>query len=178
GTGTAAAASFFVCAQVADGQGWGRALARVPAALLVGTGLSLNNARAVLEGLGPGLGRWERTPKRGFRSRATPEKEAPAYRPARGSSGVGEALLTLYFLATAALAIRLGRWDCLPFLGLLTSGFGYVSWLSLRAREWAGRSPARGHLGGDPVTNAGPGACLISPFLNTGVAPHPYLLSE
>ena len=126
---------FLVAGQLALGRG--RRLARdVIAALLLGIGLSLNNARAVIEGMGGAAGEFERTPKLGHgrASRGEP------YASARGVTGRAELVLALYFAAVAVFAARAGEWRALPLLTLLLVAFGAVGWASLRASLRARRA--------------------------------------
>src|SRR5205085_3817513 len=58
-------ALFLAAGRRAAGVSAARLVWEVPAALLLGIGLSLNNTRAVLEGLTARVGEWERTPKTG-----------------------------------------------------------------------------------------------------------------
>ena len=121
---------FLAAGQLAAGR---RALAvpaGVAAALILCTGLSVNNARAVLGGLGPRLGDWERTPKTGEGTRGEPLAPYPA---ARGLAGRTELLLALYFAGLAAVAWAVGQWQAMPFIALLIAGFGVVGVGSLRA---------------------------------------------
>jgi hypothetical protein len=111
----------------------------VLAALTLGAGLSLNNARAVLDGLRGEVGEWERTPKTGD---GTPSPGLPRYRASRGLAGRGELALALYFVALAAIAAGLGEPRAVPFVALLAAGFGMVGWGALRDRLATGRATA------------------------------------
>jgi cellulose synthase/poly-beta-1,6-N-acetylglucosamine synthase-like glycosyltransferase len=111
----------------------------VAAAVLLAVGLSLNNARAVVEGLGRAVGPWERTPKTGDPGgRRRPR--APAGRD--GPSALLEALLALCFAVLAWGAWRAGHAHAVPLLGLLLAGFGGLAWAA-RSRT-AGVRPGRG----------------------------------
>ncbi len=120
---------FLAVGQRGLGRGW-RIGRDVLAALVLGVGLSLNNARAVIEGLCGRTGDWERTPKRG----AGRQTRGAPYGPARGLSGRGELALALYFAALAAFALIAGYWRAVPFLLLLLAGLGAVGVGSLRSR--------------------------------------------
>jgi cellulose synthase/poly-beta-1,6-N-acetylglucosamine synthase-like glycosyltransferase len=101
----------------------------VAAALVLGVGLSLNNARAVVEGLSGPTGDWERTPKTGDgHARAA----GAGYTPARPRSGGGELALAAWFVAVATVAVAADHMRAIPFLALLTTGFGLVGLGSLR----------------------------------------------
>jgi hypothetical protein len=127
---------FLVAGQRALGRGE-RVARDVVAAMLLATGLSLNNARAVIEGLGGPPGEWERTPKVGA---GQPPPGEP-YAAAGGVTGRAELLLALYFGAAAVLAASSRQWRALPLLALLLVAFGAVGVGSLRAslRAAAGR---------------------------------------
>jgi hypothetical protein len=140
--GTGAVSVFFICSQMEQGRSFWRAVAHVPLALVLGVGLSLINARAVVEGFLPGSGAWERTPKYGVRARRQHWVD-DRYRMGAWYSGGGEALLALYAAATTVHAVHLERWTSLPFLALLVTGFGYVAWLSFSGRGQAVRPVER-----------------------------------
>jgi cellulose synthase/poly-beta-1,6-N-acetylglucosamine synthase-like glycosyltransferase len=109
--------------------GW-RAAQSVLGALVLGVGLSVNNARAVFEGLGPGIGRWERTPKSGdglVRPTFTP------YAAVSGWSGRTELALAAYFTGSTLLAWTVGAYRAIPFIALLIVGFAIVGVGSLRS---------------------------------------------
>ena len=107
--------------------------------LVLGAGLSLNNARAVFEGLGPRLGRWERTPKRGD---AHAPRDAALYGPARGAAGRTELALGAYFFAAAGFAARARCDGAIPFALMLAAGFAAVGLGSWRDRARAARATA------------------------------------
>jgi cellulose synthase/poly-beta-1,6-N-acetylglucosamine synthase-like glycosyltransferase len=107
----------------------------VAAALVLGAGLAVNNARAVLEGLGHRPGDWERTPKSGTGPR--PARGA-AYRSGRGIKGRTEIGLAAYFAGLAAFACAAGHARAVPFLLLLSLGLGWVGIRSLRASAFSG----------------------------------------
>jgi hypothetical protein len=125
---------------LAAGQMWRgargvRLLRDVVAALVLGAGLCVNNTRAVLDGLGPALGDWERTPKTG---EGLPRVRLQPYARAR-SGGKTELALAAYFVTLAAAAWTGGHLRSLPFLALLVAGLGTVGVGSLRAGERAAR---------------------------------------
>jgi len=111
-----------------------------PFLMAVGIGLSINNARAVLEALCGHASEFHRTPK---------------YNLVKGESLVGrryreginrdtwvEAALALYFaLAVGAAAIS-GLWAAIPFLMLFEIGFAYTAAVAL-IQSGQKRSPAR-----------------------------------
>lgn len=107
------------------------AFKRLPLMMALSIGLSINNARAVLEGLLGQESEFVRTPKHGIRE----QKEGWAtkrYRAAAGDLGTYLELgFGLYFLVTIGLAIAVGSWISIPFLVLFLVGFLYVGALSL-----------------------------------------------
>lgn len=127
------------------------------AALVLGVGLSLNNARAVLEGLGPEVGAFERTPKTGESSGHTPSnsRSAISLRPA----GRAEQLLACYFVALLVWASVSEQWRAVPFLALLIAGYGWVGQGSLGIGPTAARSCSISCLSGHC-------ACRQSPCSN------------
>ncbi|MFN8589232.1 MAG: glycosyltransferase [Candidatus Eisenbacteria bacterium] len=126
-------AAFLARSQAGERLGAATVAARVAAAMLLCTGISLNNARAVCEGLAGPPGDWERTPKTGETSvrEARPERSVPAARRGDGAGRI-EILLAFGFLGVGALAIRQGEWTAAPFLAVLVVGFGWVGGHALR----------------------------------------------
>ena len=125
-----------VCAFLAAGQlargarGW-PVVRDVLAVLVLGAGLSVNNAGAVLQGLGRRLGDWDRTPKTGDGGGRTP---LGRYAPRRSWSGGLELLLALYFAGLSVLAWHQGRARVIPFLIVVMLGLSYVGVQSVRRK--------------------------------------------
>ncbi len=109
----------------------GDAVRRLPLMMAVSIGLSINNARAVLEGLFGVQSEFVRTPKHGVQARGDGWVKK-RYRAGAGWIGT---LLELgfgfYIVATIVLAIVMGSWISIPFLVLFMVGFLYVGMLSL-----------------------------------------------
>jgi cellulose synthase/poly-beta-1,6-N-acetylglucosamine synthase-like glycosyltransferase len=120
---------FLAIGQRAAGEPGLRLWRHVGAALVIGVGLSVNNARAVIEGLGPSIGQWERTPKAGTRRAAGLAPYAAATRLA----GRTELALAAYFGSLTAFAWASGEYRAIPFIALLIAGFAGVGWSSLRS---------------------------------------------
>jgi cellulose synthase/poly-beta-1,6-N-acetylglucosamine synthase-like glycosyltransferase len=95
---------------------------RVLAALVIGAGLSLANAFAVLEGLTRRGGEFVRTHKTGDEGGA-PRMRAP-WRPGRGA--IAELALALGFAAQMIWAAADGQPRAVPFLALLAAGLAWV----------------------------------------------------
>ncbi|QQR90679.1 MAG: glycosyltransferase family 2 protein [Myxococcales bacterium] len=103
---------------------------RLPLMMALGIGLSLNNARAVLEGLFGGESEFVRTPKHGV----TSNRDAwslKKYKAGKNLYSWIELFFGLYFVATIAIAVVTGSWVSIPFLLLFMVGFLYVGALSL-----------------------------------------------
>jgi cellulose synthase/poly-beta-1,6-N-acetylglucosamine synthase-like glycosyltransferase len=107
------------------------ALKRLPVMMAVSIGLSINNARAVLEGLLGIDSEFVRTPKHGVRDRKD-GWVTKKYRAAAANFGTYVELgFGLYTVLTILLAIVTGSWISIPFLVLFMVGFLYVGTLSL-----------------------------------------------
>ncbi len=106
------------------------AIKRLPLMMALGIGLSINNARAVIEGL---FGRdleFVRTPKHGVTTKDNVWKKKK-YRARWPVHSVVELGFGMYFVVTIGLAIVTGSWISVPFLVLFMIGFLYVGSLSL-----------------------------------------------
>jgi len=107
------------------------AVKRLPLMMALSIGLSINNARAVLEGLFGVQSEFVRTPKHGI-AQKTERWSSKRYKAAMGSLNTYlELAFGLYFVFTIGLAIIIGSWVSIPFLVLFMVGFLYVGTLSL-----------------------------------------------
>ncbi len=106
------------------------AVRRLPLMMALGIGLSLNNARAVVEGLIGHESEFVRTPKHGVTAKAQSWTKAK-YRVSKNIYSWLEFGFGIYFVATIALATVIGAWFSIPFLVLFMIGFLYVGGLSL-----------------------------------------------
>ncbi|MCC6872871.1 MAG: glycosyltransferase family 2 protein [Sandaracinaceae bacterium] len=106
------------------------AVRRLPLAMALGIGLSLNNARAVVEGLFGGQSEFVRTPKHGV-VRNEEKWTKKKYRAGKNFFSLLEVGFGLYFVGTIAFGVWLGAWASIPFLVLFMAGFLYVGALSL-----------------------------------------------
>jgi hypothetical protein len=121
---------FLVTAQLESGARPARAVRDALAAVVLGVGLSVNNARAVVEGFGGRTGAFERTPKSGD---GAARAAGPAYGAGRRLSGGGELAFALHAVALGVIAWQAAQWRALPFAALLLAGFLGVGVASLRA---------------------------------------------
>ncbi|MBX3246589.1 MAG: glycosyltransferase family 2 protein [Myxococcales bacterium] len=105
------------------------AIKRLPLMMALGIGLSVNNARAVLEGLfGKDL-EFVRTPKHGVAENRDDWKKKK-YKASFPIHSLLELAFGLYFVVTIVLAFVTGSWVTIPFLLLFMIGFLYVGTLS------------------------------------------------
>ena len=106
------------------------AIRRLPLMMALGIGLSLNNARAVLEGLWGRESEFVRTPKHGV-TKSSETWTKKKYRASKELFSWIEVGIGLYFVATIVAAGFIGAWTSIPFLVLFMVGFLYVGSLSL-----------------------------------------------
>lgn len=109
-----------------------KALALIPAMMLIGTGLAVNNGKAVAEAILRRSSPFHRTPKRG-------QKGPSGYRPLKDMTCVVEILLGLYCMTSFYMFFGYTNFVVSPFLILYASGFlfvGIISILHFRHPEW------------------------------------------
>jgi cellulose synthase/poly-beta-1,6-N-acetylglucosamine synthase-like glycosyltransferase len=106
------------------------AVKRLPMMMALGIGLSINNARAVVEGLFGNDLEFVRTPKHGVTANHQGWSKKK-YRAGKMFHSLVEFLAGLYFVFTIVLAVITGSWVSIPFLVLFMVGFLYVGSLSL-----------------------------------------------
>jgi cellulose synthase/poly-beta-1,6-N-acetylglucosamine synthase-like glycosyltransferase len=128
---------------------WLRRYAFMPGLMWLGSGVALNNTRAVVEAFLGVNNVFKRTPK--FRIEARNDRWLGSqYALPLDGMIIGELALALYALATVGVAVRQGNVYAVPFLLLYVSGFGYVGlrglWdarldLAFWLRRFLGRHP-------------------------------------
>lgn len=106
------------------GGNWRRALLSLPGVIVVGFGLSLSNARAVLEGFSGSPSAFVRTPKRGHALKKR-------YRLPRSVWPWLEMLAAAYCVFALGLAITLGHLEMLPYLAIYAAGYAIMGGGSL-----------------------------------------------
>jgi hypothetical protein len=99
----------------------------------LGTGLSLNNSRAVVSGLCRRGGTFHRTPKYRI-ERPGEDWQGKRYRAGAGALVAVEGAFAVYFIACAAYAAAQGMWVSLPFLLPFVQGYTYMFVLSAAPR--------------------------------------------
>jgi hypothetical protein len=107
---------------------------QIPAALSVGIGISLNNTRAILEGLFGVESEFVRTPKHGVTLKSRDWLKMK-YRTAKGFLPFLELAFALYFAVSIWFALSTGHPFSAAFLALFFCGFLYVGSLSLLQRR-------------------------------------------
>ncbi len=134
---TLSVCTFYVASQREVGMGWGQRLKYLPFLMSLGIGLSINNARAVLEALLGLRSGFTRTPKLGVVER---KRRWSHLRYRGGWVGIQpfiEVGLGLYLSYAVWFVIDRGVWASLPFLVLFQVGFLYVGLMSIfQGRRW------------------------------------------
>lgn len=115
-----------------DRRGFVRKLLLMPGLLALAIGMSVNNARGVLEAVLKKQSAFARTPKHG--GLGNTQRGAVRYVPARTWVPLVEGFFAVYFAVCLVDAVVNARWTSVPFLLLFVGGFVYVSALSLWAR--------------------------------------------
>ena len=105
---------------------WAREVLMMPALVAVGAGVSLNNARAVLEALLNHQSSFTRTPKYGI-EKNKPVLRKPRYTPLKSLLTIAEMAFAFYFTGLVISALVNGQYGAVPFLVLFQIGFFYVA---------------------------------------------------
>ncbi|HUB07861.1 MAG TPA: cellulose synthase family protein [Myxococcales bacterium] len=129
---TLSVCGFYVASQREVGRSWWQRLKYLPFLMSLGIGLSINNARAVIEALFNHQSAFTRTPKHGVGETGNGRWAQLRYR----GSWVGfqpflEVALGCYLSCAVWFVIDRGLWASLPFLVLSQIGFLYVGLMSL-----------------------------------------------
>ena len=131
-------AVFYICAQrELYPRTWTREILLLPPLIALGIGLSLNNARAVLEAIFNHSTAFVRTPKYGIAggTRQTPATQhswrASRYLPMRSLLPLVELAFAVYFTYFIIHLAVNGMYSTLPYLVLFQVGFCYVAFSSL-----------------------------------------------
>ena len=109
---------------------WWKSVFLLPFMVALGTGVSVNNARAVLEALFRQESSFIRTPKFGIQKPGLSVRKR-RYSSLKSALVVAELLFALYFGYLIMLATFLGAYGALTFLGLFFLGFVYVAACSI-----------------------------------------------
>ena len=130
-TASVSVAVFYICAQrELHPRGWLKEILLLPCLLALGVGLSLNNARAVVEAMFNHQSDFKRTPKYGIERRSQPWRTCK-YMPLRSLLPIAEMGFAVYFSYFVWFALVHGQFLSVPFLLMFQGGFLYVSLCSI-----------------------------------------------
>ena len=122
--------AFYFCAQKQLHAQWWKRLLYIPLLMSIGVGLSVNNARAVLEAIFNYRTEFVRTPKYGnFRRGDLGLKRK--YLALRGLMPYVELVFGAYFSYLLFQAVDRNQWSMVPFVLVFQVGFLYVGLMSL-----------------------------------------------
>lgn len=128
---TMSVCSFYIASQKEIfGEGWKSRIKYLPATLALGIGLSVSNAKAVLEALLGWDSEFTRTPKYGVQS-CSDDWRQKRYRGNVTLVPYIELLLGVYFTFMAYYAAMNGIFGTLPFIVLFQAGYLYAGFMSL-----------------------------------------------
>jgi len=129
---TISACIFYTVSQRAIKEvGWVKSIIMIPVLMAVGIGISLVNAKAVLEALFGIKSAFIRTPKYGVENRGSNWRKKKMYRGARNFLPALEVAFAAYLCFTLYTGIRLGLWSVIPFLTMFLFGYAYVGFWSI-----------------------------------------------
>ncbi|HYD43074.1 MAG TPA: glycosyltransferase [Anaeromyxobacter sp.] len=137
---------FYVVSQRAQGLSWWQSVKPLPLVMALGIGLSVNNARAVVEALMGYQTGFVRTPKHGVQGKGE-SVARKKYRAGATLQPIVELVLAGYMTYGVVYLWQRGLYSALPFLVLFQFGFGYVAVVSIyeglrgRVLRWA-KAPA------------------------------------
>jgi cellulose synthase/poly-beta-1,6-N-acetylglucosamine synthase-like glycosyltransferase len=131
---------------------WYRSILYIPFVMAVGIGLSVRNAKAVLEAIFGIKSEFARTPKYSISGQSGTWRKK-SYRNRAGWMPYLEVLLGLYFAATVVYAIQNENYFTVPFLLLFVWGYLYTGLMSL-GQTWFERM----RLANQPAVEARPAA--------------------
>jgi cellulose synthase/poly-beta-1,6-N-acetylglucosamine synthase-like glycosyltransferase len=122
--------NFYLISQREAYPDWKSRVKYLPVVMAIGIGLSVNNAKAVLEALFGQSGEFARTPKYGIERRQD-DWSTKKYRQPMTIQPFVELGLGLYFSATVAYALANDIYGTLPFLMLFQFGYLYMGLVSI-----------------------------------------------
>ena len=130
-TASVSVAVFYICAQrELHPRTWMKEILFLPALIALGVGLSINNARAVLEAVFNHQSEFKRTPKYGIEHKSQTWRSC-RYMPLKSVLPLIEIGFGLYFTYFIYYAFTRGQYFTLPFLLMFQVGFFYVALSSL-----------------------------------------------
>jgi len=133
-TASLSVAVFYICAQrELHPRTWMKEILLLPALIALGVGLSINNARAVIEAVFNHQSEFRRTPKYGIERRSQNWRSC-RYMPLKSLLPIVEMGFGIYFSYFIYYAFSHGQYFTLPFLVMFQVGFFYVAFSSLGQR--------------------------------------------
>ena len=134
-TASVSVAVFYICAQrELHPHTWMKEILLLPALIALGVGLSINNARAVLEAVFNHQSEFKRTPKYGIVNKSQTWRSC-RYMPLKSLLPAVEIGFAIYFSYFVWYAVAHEQYLTLPFLVMFQGGFLYVA-LSSLAQWW------------------------------------------
>jgi cellulose synthase/poly-beta-1,6-N-acetylglucosamine synthase-like glycosyltransferase len=121
---------YYLVSQKASNHKWKKQIPYLPLLMSLGIGLSINNAKAVLEALFNYTSEFRRTPKYKI-ERATDSWRQKSYRAAFNVQPIVELLLGCYFTLALMNFAERGLFVSIPFFLLFQFGFVYLGVMSL-----------------------------------------------
>jgi hypothetical protein len=123
---------FYAVSQAEQGASWWDRVKHLPFVMALGIGLSVNNARAVVEALMGYETGFVRTPKAGVGGGpSTVVKKKSGYKAAATFQPLVELALAAYMTYGVAYLIEREVYYSIPFLVLFQVGYGYVALVSI-----------------------------------------------
>ena len=115
-------------------------MVRIPMAVIIGTGLAVNNSVAVVEAILGKKSEFVRTPKWGVREK-TKQWRRSKYNITSSSFLIQilELFYALYSLAGIYIALRYGKFFILPYFVVYSASFLYVFFLGMAQKGLLGR---------------------------------------
>jgi cellulose synthase/poly-beta-1,6-N-acetylglucosamine synthase-like glycosyltransferase len=128
---------YLVSQRVLHPRAWKRSILYLPLVMAVGIGISVRNAKAVLEAVFGKESEFARTPKFNIEGQSGTWRKK-LYRNRAGWMPYSEIALGLYFVFTVVYSIQNENYATVPFLLLFVWGFLYTGLMSV-AQDWTGR---------------------------------------
>jgi cellulose synthase/poly-beta-1,6-N-acetylglucosamine synthase-like glycosyltransferase len=122
---TSGPSTMYLVAQHYIGNSLLKTLVLIPCMMLIGTGLAVNNAKAVFEAIFKKQTPFIRTPKKGM------QKKTVGYRPIKDITSVAEILVGIYCMLSFYMFFGYTNFVVSPFLVLYASGFLFVGIVSI-----------------------------------------------
>ncbi|TVP82415.1 MAG: glycosyltransferase [Puniceicoccaceae bacterium] len=115
---------YFICQYYGRPEDWRRRVVRLPFLLILGFGISLSNARAVVDGLTSNDSTFIRTPKDG-------ERIFKKYVLKRTKLPLFELLFAAYCALTVGILVYIEQYALIPFVVIYSLGFALVGYKSI-----------------------------------------------